>query len=220
MYAQHKPATADRPQPAVTFNNTIAFPLILLNSLGTTGILDHLLWNGEDSATAINRAKSYFLVNSMVSDTLTFGIGPKLLGVDEIMNIVHRNVYDDGMHSAVQGEENPVDGDGDVDPVRNAQRSMYDGEEAAILENERTTLLPNKVAKVTTMIGHRSSRHGTKFWERLPTWLQIPGDYVLAFISAPLVAAVMGVTIGLVPALQTAFFAEPDQGGYLHVLVD
>lgn len=149
----------------------------------------------------------------MVSDTLTFGIGPKLLGVDEIMNVVRRNVYDDGMHSAVQGEENPEDGDGDVDPVRNAQRSMYDGEEAAILENEQTTLLPNKLAKVTTMIGHRSFRHGTRFWEKLPVWLQVPGDWLLAFISAPLVAAVIGVVIGLVPALQTAFFAEPDKGG-------
>lgn len=202
--------------PAVTFNNTIAFPLILLQSLGTTGILKPLLWGPNDTTSAaLDRAKSYFLVNSTVSDTLTFGIGPKLLGVDELNVMPAPDAYSAGFSSAVEGEGNPHgDSDSeDQDPVRNAHRSLYGGEEAAVAANEETTLLPNKLAKPSTQLAYRSSKIGGIYWKRMPGWIQVPGDWVLALISAPLIAAVIGVIIGLVPALKTAFFEEPEDGG-------
>ena len=102
---------------------------------------------------------------------------------------------------------------GDVDPVRNAHIPLYDGEEAAMSANEETTLLPDKVSRVITKVTHRTSRRGSKYWQMLPVWVQMPLEWLIAFLSAPLVAAAIGVIIGLVPALKTAFFAQPEDGG-------
>lgn len=190
-------------------------PLLLLESLGKTGILEPLLWGANDDiSTALDRAKSYFLVNSMVSDTLTFGIGPKLLGVDELSEDTKPDIYQAAFTGGVIYEEAPDDGE-DEDPVRNAQRSRRDveEEEAAIGANEETSLLPNKLVSATTRVTSRSQRYGRKYWDKLPPWLQVPLDWVCSFVSAPLVFAVIGVTIGLVPKLKTAFFAEPEDGG-------
>jgi hypothetical protein len=49
--------------PAISFNNTTALPLLLVQALDTTGILGDLLIDENDSsAAAAGRAKSYFLV--------------------------------------------------------------------------------------------------------------------------------------------------------------
>ena len=62
--------------PAVAFNNTTSLPLLLLQSLEATGVLSRLLGTDSD---ALDRAKSYFLVCAVVSNTLTFGKGPDVL---------------------------------------------------------------------------------------------------------------------------------------------
>lgn len=64
--------------PAMAFNNTTSLPLLLVTSLAATGVLTPI--TGDDVGGAINRVKSYFLVNSMVSNTLTFSLGPLLIG--------------------------------------------------------------------------------------------------------------------------------------------
>lgn len=70
--------------PAICFNNTTALPLLLIQSLETAGILNDLtMGKGDSSSDAVNRAKSYFLVSSMVGNSLTFAIGPKLLDDEE-----------------------------------------------------------------------------------------------------------------------------------------
>jgi predicted permease len=66
--------------PACMFNNTTSLPLLLTKSLMTTGILTSI--TGNDVAGAVDRSQSYFLINSMVSNTATFVIGPKLLNCD------------------------------------------------------------------------------------------------------------------------------------------
>lgn len=67
--------------PAVAFNNTTSLPLLLLQSLEATGVLSRLLGTDDD---ALDRAKSYFLVCAVVSNTITFGKGPDVLrGVKE-----------------------------------------------------------------------------------------------------------------------------------------
>ncbi|RPA91078.1 hypothetical protein L873DRAFT_1752763 [Choiromyces venosus 120613-1] len=64
--------------PAVAFNNTTSLSLLLTQSLAATGILKGIA--GGDQVGAVERAKSYFLINSMVSNTLMFALGPKLMG--------------------------------------------------------------------------------------------------------------------------------------------
>jgi hypothetical protein len=65
---------------AICFNNTTALPLLLLQSLETSGILSDLTMGPDDaSSAALSRGKSYFLVSAMVGNSLTFEIGLKLL---------------------------------------------------------------------------------------------------------------------------------------------
>ncbi|RMD41128.1 hypothetical protein DV735_g3995, partial [Chaetothyriales sp. CBS 134920] len=66
--------------PAVTFNNTTSLPLLLVESLRATGILRRLLLKGDNSYRAITRVQSFFLVNSVVGNYLTFAVGPWLIG--------------------------------------------------------------------------------------------------------------------------------------------
>jgi hypothetical protein len=61
--------------PAIAFNNTTSLPLLLVQSLAATRLLDTL----DESGTAVARAKSYFLVNAMVGNCLTFALGMTLL---------------------------------------------------------------------------------------------------------------------------------------------
>ena len=68
--------------PAIAFNNTTSLPLLLIQSLDATGILSSILMGSSDSTSdAVNRAKSYFLVNAIVGNPLTFALGPELLNV-------------------------------------------------------------------------------------------------------------------------------------------
>jgi len=71
--------------PAVSFKNTTALPLLLIDTLGSIGILDELLASDTGTvSSALLRAKSYFLVNAMIGDALTFALGPKLLDGEEV----------------------------------------------------------------------------------------------------------------------------------------
>lgn len=60
---------------AIAFNNTTSLPLLLIQSLQVTGVLSIL----DPSPDVIDRVKSYFLVASMVGNSLTFTFGPGIL---------------------------------------------------------------------------------------------------------------------------------------------
>ena len=61
--------------PAITFNNTTSLPLLLVQSRQATRILDRIDSSGE----AVERAKSYFLINASICNSLTFIFGPMVL---------------------------------------------------------------------------------------------------------------------------------------------
>ncbi|KAF1982442.1 hypothetical protein K402DRAFT_195158 [Aulographum hederae CBS 113979] len=110
--------------PALTFNNTTALPLLLLQSLAATGILDSLLISESDTASAaLDRAKSYFLVNSMVSNSLTFAMGPRLLKPYE------EDLPDDAKKSGSNSSKSPssssVDGEDSEDTLAEAHDDNY-----------------------------------------------------------------------------------------------
>jgi predicted permease len=76
--------------PACAFNNRTSLPLLMTQSLKSTNILESIA--GNDVSDAVERAQSYFLINSMVSNVITFSIGQKLLGSD----IMEENEDGDG----------------------------------------------------------------------------------------------------------------------------
>jgi auxin efflux carrier family protein len=186
--------------PAVTFNNTTALPLLLVQSFDATGILKSILMSDTDtSSNAVSRAKSYFLVNAMISSALTFALGPGLL-----------NGY----------EEDPPDGDEtsdedeaeettDVEEGNSNAEDTSQGDEP----HEQTTLLPTAVQRTGRKAARKTSSRVGGWVRSLPPWAQSTLHFLQQFLNAPVIGAAIGAVIGLVPALHTAFFADTFHGG-------
>lgn len=184
--------------PAIAFNNTTSLPLLLIQSMESTGILQGILKNHESVSDAISRAQSYFLVSAVVSNCLVFAVGPVLLDGEE--------AYDDNDHQPGNGSSNPY-------PIR---QPVTNEEE----EEETTSLLPDRIREIETQAYesihdtthdflHRHHVHFDDFSRRTNRNLSIIG----AFFNGPLVGAAIGLLIGLVPALHRAFFSNSQEGG-------
>ena len=194
--------------PALCFNNTTSLPLLLIQSLQSTGILDKLLMSDTDtSSAALARANSYFLVNAIVGNSLTFALGPKLLDAEESPE-----------EEELEDKKKPGrDGSSENRPNDEEHGNQLNGHAEDHRDDENTTeetsLLPNPVVRGGEEAGRSTYRQGKKGWDRLPQWAQKSVDFMYAFLNAPLIGAIIGAIIGLVPPLHKAFFSEPQQGG-------
>ena len=189
--------------PAISFNNTTALPLLLIESLASTGILDQLLASDTDTVdAALMRAQSYFLVNAMIGDTLTFAMGPKLL---------------DGGHAPEKkGEEDGQDQRGPAErPIfpRESDLGGQDSRQENEEPDEQTSLLPSFIRSGELAAERYGYDKGGKAWERFPPWLRSFLHFSYAFLHAPLIGATTGAIIGLVPPFHKAFFGDPEHGG-------
>lgn len=185
--------------PALAFNNTTSLPLLLIQSLGQTGILSTILPDGDVSG-AIDRAESYFLINAMVSNSLTFALGPRLLKPSD------EDAPDADTDGEAADEENE-DGSGDEDDMERGPDGIID---------EETTLLPAQRVRDANHAGRKGYRTGRKYWKRLPPWSQEVLDVVYQFANAPLIGACVGAFIGLIPPLHRVFFNQANEGGWLN----
>ncbi|KAF2714576.1 hypothetical protein K504DRAFT_420497 [Pleomassaria siparia CBS 279.74] len=184
--------------PALSFNNTTSLPLLLVQSLKQTGILDTILVNGDTASAAIDRAESYFLVNAMVSNSLTFALGPRLLKSSE------EDASDEEEQENGDNEEHDEDG----------ESGMERGPDGFIDEN--TSLLPEQRVRDANRAERRGYKKGRKYWKRIPPWGQETLDIIYQFANAPLIGALAGAFIGLIPPLHRAFFNESNEGGFLN----
>jgi hypothetical protein len=183
---------------ACCFNNTTSLPLLLVQSLGATGILNSIILDGDSSSAALDRAESYFLVSAMVSNSLTFALGPRLLRPSE---------EDAPDEDGDKGGEDEEDGDEDADAMERGPDGIID---------EETTLLPQRLVRLTNHM-ERQGYRGTLVWmDRLPVWLQSFLDFAFQFANAPLLGALVGAVIGLTPPLQRLFFNDSNEGGYFN----
>jgi predicted permease len=191
--------------PAICFNNTTALPLLLIQSLETSGILGDLTMGESDTtSSAVRRAKSYFLVSSIVGNSLTFAIGPRLLDDEESPDkdtqkkeVLNRT----GARSVDEEHTNPRNSDG-----RTAEQ-----EEEHVTET--TTLLPNFVARREDAVVAEISAQQEKLWIKLPMFARKTLSFLSNFLNGPLIGAILGAILGLVPPLHRAFFNEPSEGG-------
>lgn len=180
-------------------NNTTSLPLLLVQALEGTGVLEGLLMSKDDTTSmVVDRAQSYFLVNAMVSNTLTFALGPKLLSA-------HEEDYDASGKGKDGTGDTPGDTTGDTES----------GEENRE-EDERTSLLPTTVAHNSARAGDRTHRNLKHYFANLPSWAQVTLKFAYAFVNAPTIGALIGITIGLSPPLHRVFFAPVEEGGVFH----
>lgn len=195
--------------PAVAFNNTTSLPLLLIQSLETTGILTPLVGKSEETSEAVSRARTYFLVSAVVSHALTFGIGgSELKGDDE--DPPEDSKKQNGNGGTAQHDEVPRQ------RYRDDPEAHEDDEDESSDSAPETSLLPHAIHHRV----HRANKHTHKtvngLMEKLPVWLQTSIMAVYNFMTPPLIGALIGLVIGLTPPLHTLFFANSSEGGYLN----
>lgn len=210
--------------PAISFNNTTALPLLLIESLASTGILDQLLASDTDTVdAALMRAQSYFLVNAMIGDTLTFALGPKLLDGEH----APEKKKDDGDEDQRKPDDDDYDNgppEGPLFPLEPEQSNGHGtfaarpGSQNSRPENnegphEQTSLLPSFVQSGELAAERYGYDKGEKAWERFPPFIRSFLHFSYAFLHAPLIGAVTGAILGLVPPFHKAFFGDPENGG-------
>nr|KAK5438417.1 hypothetical protein LTR18_008939 [Exophiala xenobiotica] len=181
--------------PAMAFNNTTSLPLLLIESLSSTGILDKLLLKDDDASSAVSRAQSYFLVCAIVSNCLTFAVGPRLVDAENAPDKEEDDKQEDG------GEQQDQDQD---------QDSHSDVEQG---HDELTSLLPHRIHTGRQAAQKRAFHIGKKHWDKLSPRTQEVLLFAGDFLNAPLIGAVIGAIIGLVPPLHRVFFNESMDGG-------
>lgn len=188
--------------PALSFNNTTSLPLLLIQSLESTGILGTLLIPDSDTtADALNRAKSYFLVCAIVSNSMTFSLGPRLLDHEEAPDPDH---YEGKNQPQIESPSHDTQ-----EASQNNQANGHVNGEAT----ESTSLLPDFVVRRAAEAEENAYNRGKRVWDRLSPKTRSVLDLLYAFLNAPLVGAVIGAIIGLIAPLHRAFFDEPQQGG-------
>jgi len=184
----------------ICVNNTTSLPLLLLQSLEATGILSRLIIDDTDTESdAIKRAKSYFLVASIVSNSLAFALGPRLIEGEE------PQADED---TGADGDEQGAHGD-----IEEAQGQQDDEQEQEEHPDEKKTLLPDGLYRREQNAEGSAYKKGKKHWDRLSPRTQSVLDILYAFINAPIIGAVIGVVLGLVPALHKVFFSDSEYGG-------
>ncbi|KAG9189206.1 hypothetical protein G6011_06074 [Alternaria panax] len=186
--------------PAIAFNNTTSLPLLLIQSLKQTQILDAILIGGESGSQAMDRAESYFLVNAMVSNSLTFALGPRLL-----------RPGDEDASDEQDEEGNEENGQANEDGENSDMERGPDG-----IINEETSLLPQRITKSVNRVEKRGYFRTQKWYNDLSPWLQETLEITWQFANAPLLGAIVGAIIGLTPALHRLFFSPSNEGGYLN----
>jgi len=191
--------------PAIAFNNTTSLPLLLIESLKQTQILDVILVGGDSAADALDRAESYFLINAMVSNSLTFALGPRLLKPGD----------EDAPEDDDEGEEDQEDeGDDQGAGNGNGHGDIERGPDGLI--NERTSLLPERAVKSTNRIEKKGYLKTRNWFNGLGPKTQQVVQMAWQFANAPLLGAIVGAIIGLTPPLHKLFFNNSNEGGYLN----
>ncbi|KAI1764810.1 auxin efflux carrier [Hypoxylon sp. FL1150] len=192
--------------PAIAFNNTESLPLLLLESLETTGVLATLIGSGEASK-GIERARTYFLACSVVSNTISFSQGVKwITGEQQSSDEESQQTQEDGQRGDASEETGSDGSDG----------SDSDNDDSSRGPSERTSLLPNKVIGWEHKIKNGVGSKLEDYFYSSPKSVQKALAAIGAFVNPPFIGAAIGLIIGLSPPLHRLFFNDMDEGGYLN----
>lgn len=178
--------------PSCIFNNTTSLPLLLIQSLESSGSLRTLASKDETVSDAVHRAQSYLLVCAVVNKTMAYAIGPHLLEKNTEDDRESRRRSSAGFDTGANADE------------ENGQNS----------NDEMTSLLPQSAQEVSSKTDLRIKYVMSRLSARLPDKLK---EELLSFESPFVKDAMLGVTIGaiigLVPTLHKAFFRPSYKGG-------
>ncbi|KAL1738190.1 hypothetical protein HDZ31DRAFT_7677, partial [Schizophyllum fasciatum] len=172
--------------PACAFNNTTSLPLLLVQSFAVTGLLDAILPPGESASDAVNRAKSYFLINAVIGSSLTFSLGPGLLNPQDEDGPSPPQTPGGFANGGLNGTLHPPG----PPPLAVAEDITERGE-----ATERTALLGyEQRRKGVTGIYER----GKEAYASLPSVIKWVPEFFAQFLNAPFIGALIGLLLGMV----------------------
>jgi predicted permease len=180
---------------AIMFNNTTSYPLLLVQALDQTGILSGIVIGNETTTQSIERAKSYFLVFATVSSCLTFAVGPRLIDSEHAPE-PHKDL-----------DENEAEEVNETSALLVPSLPTSNGpalrRRSVILQNREPTVTYDRRPSVLAKSRWTSLSPRTRWWLL----------FVLDFFNAPLLGAVAGAVVGLIPLLHKSFFNDTEDGG-------
>ena len=192
--------------PAIAFNNTTSFPLLLIQSLEATPVLARLVGPGEDVSDAVTRARTYFLVSAVVSHALTFGIGGGELNGDD----------EDASQNGKDSSSSCSSSDADPQERYRDDPESQDQDQSEESSAPITSLLPHIVHHHAHRAHHHTHSTLSRTLSRLPSPLASTLRAIYTFFTPPLIGGILGALIGLTPPLQALFFNPSTEGGYLN----
>ncbi|KAK7927971.1 hypothetical protein PG985_004969 [Apiospora marii] len=228
LFAHRVLGMPDWTMVAVMFNNSTSYPLLLIGALADSGVLKLLTsggGSGESVSQALESAEAYFLVFSTVSNCLTFAVGPRLIDSEHAPeeekehDLGDNDANEEG--EALPDEESallhPADALRSVNPFAASYSSRSASRSTSFLLSRKAAIETNGSSGSRAPLGRPPRRRvkliTRKQWARLSPrarwWLTLASD----FFNAPLLGAILGATVGLVPALHRAFFNDATDGG-------
>ncbi|KAI0674848.1 auxin efflux carrier [Trametes maxima] len=175
--------------------NSNALPLLLLQSLESTGVLDTLAQPGEPVRAALGRAKSLVLLNVIVQQTFTFQVTPGIMAQDE--------------HQAKDDDEERQDrlrpGPGRLTAV------VQDQERVGLLDDHDGDSYDSEQRRAGAGYRHAlddiADQPDVHWPERLRP-LKEPLEKVWSSMSPPLIGAILALVIGIIPPLNRQILSK------------
>ncbi|CCM05453.1 uncharacterized protein FIBRA_07673 [Fibroporia radiculosa] len=170
--------------------NSNALPLLLLQSLEATGVLELLSADGENVAETLRRAQSLLLLNAVVQQVLTFQFAPAVL------------LLDDGHSKPLPDALRP--GPGRLLPI------VQDEERVGLLgdqeddERDEDAVGGNGIGDALIPIAEIPDMH----WPKPIAPLAKPVKLVWSYMSAPLIGAIIAFILGMIPPLHREFLVK------------
>ena len=175
--------------------NSNALPLLLLQSLATTGVLDTLSEEGEPVAKTLGRAKSLVLLNAVVQQSLTFQLAPSIMARDD----------DDG-HSKdddPESQDRLRPGPGRMTSVAQDPERVgllhdheHEDDDERSDDSEETRAEQSLGRQALDDIADRPDIH----WPERLRVLERPLKKTVSSISPPLLGAILALVIGVSPS--------------------
>ncbi|OCH86382.1 hypothetical protein OBBRIDRAFT_761455 [Obba rivulosa] len=175
--------------------NTTALPLLLLQALASTGVLD-ALGDGEDAGTTLRRAKAMILLNVIVQQTFTFQTAPAILKRDDGRK---KDAEDGNRLRTGPGRTSPIVQDHEHVGLLHDHDGMEDDEQI----DYHDALNP---------IEDTPDLH----WPLCLGPLEKPVKAIYSYMSPPLIGAIIALFLGMIPPLNSLFFS-PDGALYASI---
>jgi predicted permease len=175
--------------------NSSALPLLLLEALANTGVLDTLKRPGESTPTTLSRAKSLILLNVVVQQVFTFAVGPSILTHDQSQSNSKPRSDSDVL----------LPGPGGYTLSQDEERvGLLDDVEGGTEDEEAVSRLAHDAHVAVGKITDVPDIH----WPERLAFLRKPLRKLVSFLNPPVIGGLIALVLGMIQPLHHAFLSK------------